>query len=128
MTDTNKYSIPHADQRQHDEKLLKLNPLEHDDPMTLFAEWFAEAKEAESADPNACSFVTVGQDMLPNVRMVLMKGYDADGFKIYTNYNSQKAQELDENPKAAICFHWKSLLKQIKVRGITKEAFSRTVR
>lgn len=121
MTDTDKYSIPHADQRQHEETLLNLNPLDHNDPMTLFAEWFAEAKASESADPNACSFVTVGADMLPNVRMVLMKGYSAEGFNIYTNYNSQKAKEIEENPKVALCFHWKSLLKQVKVRGIIEK-------
>ena len=123
MTET-KYSIPHADQRQHDASLLHLDPLVHDDPMTLFAEWFAEAKGSEPADPNACSLSTVDRDMLPNVRMVLMKGYDADGFNIYTNYNSQKAKELDNNPKAALCFHWKSVLKQVKIRGIVEKISS----
>ncbi|MEM6603863.1 MAG: pyridoxamine 5'-phosphate oxidase [Pseudomonadota bacterium] len=86
-------------------------------PMDIFAEWFAEAKEHEVSDPNAVSVATVDKNMLPNVRILLMKGYDARGFVIYTNYNSQKGQELTANPKVGLCFHWKSILKQVRIRG-----------
>lgn len=88
-----------------------------DNPFPLFNTWFDEARQTEPADPNAMALATVGEDGLPNVRMVLMKGVDARGFVFYTNLDSQKGQELDVQPKAALNFHWKSLSRQVRVRG-----------
>ncbi|WP_137390013.1 pyridoxamine 5'-phosphate oxidase [Rhodoligotrophos defluvii] len=90
---------------------------ERDDPFALFDAWMAEAAASEPSDPNAMSLATVGEDGLPNVRMVLLKGADSRGFVFYTNLESQKGQELAANRKAALCFHWKSLRRQVRVRG-----------
>ena len=87
------------------------------DPFGVFAEWFKAAEAAEPNDPNAMSLATVDADGMPNVRTVLLKGYDADGFVFYTNYESAKGRELLANPKAALNFHWKSLGRQVRVRG-----------
>jgi pyridoxamine 5'-phosphate oxidase len=88
-----------------------------DEPLALFAAWFAEAQESEPADPNAMSLATVDGDGLPNTRMVLMKGYDDRGVVFYTNAESQKGQELAAAPRAALLFHWKSLKRQVRLRG-----------
>ena len=90
---------------------------EADEPLRLFAHWFAEASRTEPADANAMALATVGPDGLPNVRMVLLKGFDERGFVFYTNENSQKGQELAANPQAAVVFHWKSLQRQVRLRG-----------
>lgn len=87
------------------------------DPFALFAEWYAEAEKSEPNDPNAMSLATVDETGLPNVRMVLMKGYDAQGFVFYTNFESQKGREILASGKAAINFHWKSLRRAVRVRG-----------
>jgi len=87
------------------------------DPFGLFAEWFAEAKAAEINDPDAMALATVDPSGLPDVRMVLLKGADARGFVFYTNEGSAKGSELLSMPKAAIVLHWKSLRRQIRVRG-----------
>jgi pyridoxamine 5'-phosphate oxidase len=87
------------------------------EPFSLFEEWFAEAKASEPNDPNAVALATVDADGLPDVRMVLMNGYDRRGFVVYTNSESVKGRELAANPKAALVFHWKSLRRQIRVRG-----------
>jgi len=87
------------------------------EPFALFGEWFAEAVKSEPSDPNAMSLATVDADGLPDVRMVLMKGYDADGFVFYSHIASQKGRELAANPKAALLFHWKSLRRQVRIRG-----------
>ena len=87
------------------------------DPFALFADWFAEAKESEPNDPNAMALATVDETGLPDVRMVLLKGYDSDGFVFYTNTESAKGTELAGTPKAAVVFHWKSLRRQVRVRG-----------
>jgi pyridoxamine 5'-phosphate oxidase len=87
------------------------------EPFALFGEWFGEAVKAEPNDPNAMSLATVGSDGLPDVRMVLMKGYDVDGFVFYSHIASQKGRELAANPKAALLFHWKSLRRQVRIRG-----------
>ena len=87
------------------------------EPFALFAEWFAEAVKSEPNDPNAMALATVDPDGLPDVRMVLMKGYDADGFVFYSHIASQKGRELAANPKAALLFHWKSLRRQVRIRG-----------
>jgi pyridoxamine 5'-phosphate oxidase len=88
-----------------------------EEPFRLFDSWFDEARRSEPTDPNAMALATVGEDGLPNVRMVLMKGVDAHGFVFYTNLDSQKGRELDAQGKAALNFHWKSLSRQVRVRG-----------
>jgi pyridoxamine 5'-phosphate oxidase len=88
-----------------------------DEPLDLFAEWFLEAKAGEPSDPNAMSLATVDASGMPNVRMVLLKGYDHRGFVFYTNLESAKGTELASSPKAAACFHWKSLRRQVRIRG-----------
>src|SRR5258705_11235229 len=88
-----------------------------EEPFALFAEWFAEAVKSEPNDPNAMALATVDSDGLPDVRMVLMNGYDADGFVFYSHIASQKGRELAANPKAALLFHWKSLRRQGRIRG-----------
>jgi pyridoxamine 5'-phosphate oxidase len=87
------------------------------EPFQLFAEWLSEAEKKEPNDPNAMSVATVDRDGLPNLRMVLMKGFDEKGFVFYTNFESQKGGELLASPKAALLFHWKSLRRQVRVRG-----------
>ena len=87
------------------------------DPFERFAEWYQKAWDKEPADANAMALATADADGFPNVRIVLLKGYDADGFVFYTNLQSQKGQELAANARAALCWHWKSLRKQIRVRG-----------
>ncbi|HEX5506937.1 MAG TPA: pyridoxamine 5'-phosphate oxidase [Pseudolabrys sp.] len=88
-----------------------------DEPLQLFAAWLRDATAAEPRDPTAMTLATVDKDGLPNARMVLLKGVDERGFVFYTNVDSQKGHELDEQPKAALVFHWKSLNRQIRVRG-----------
>jgi pyridoxamine 5'-phosphate oxidase len=90
---------------------------EADEPMRLFATWMEEATRKEPADPNAMTLATVDEDGLPNARMVLLKGADGRGFVFYTNTESPKGEELDGAKKAALVFHWKSLSKQVRVRG-----------
>lgn len=90
---------------------------EADEPFQLFRTWMAEAEASEPNDPNAMALATVDSDGLPNVRMVLLKGMDDGGFVFYTNTLSQKGREIAASPKAAAVFHWKSLRRQIRVRG-----------
>ncbi|WP_372612960.1 pyridoxamine 5'-phosphate oxidase [Aquicoccus sp.] len=93
-----------------------------DDPFAIARSWLAEAEDSEVNDPNAIALATVDADGLPNVRMVLLKEIEADGFVFYTNYGSVKAQELEQAGNAAFVMHWKSLRRQIRVRGtITRE-------
>ena len=91
------------------------------EPFSLFAEWFAEAKEREINDPNAMALATVDAGGLPNVRMVLLKGVDGSGFVFYTNEESAKGGELAVSGKAALLFHWKSLRRQVRIRGAVAE-------
>ena len=91
--------------------------LDLDDPIELFKVWMDEAQKSEPNDPNALSLATSNKDNLPSVRMVLLKEFSQKGFVFYTNLNSQKGNELKENPNAAMCFHWKSLLRQIRISG-----------
>src|SRR5580700_10581794 len=88
-----------------------------DEPVRLFAAWFAEAKRAEPVNPDAMALATVDSDGLPNARMVLMKGFDARGFVFYTNVDSIKGHELAAAPKAALTFYWKTLQRQVRARG-----------
>ena len=91
--------------------------LDLDDPIQLFKLWMDEAKKAEPNDPNALSLATSDKNNFPSVRMVLLKDFNQNGFVFYTNLNSQKGNELKENPNVAMCFHWKSLLRQIRISG-----------
>ena len=86
----------------------------------MFAAWFADAQGSEPADPNAMALATVDAGGLPNVRMVLMKSYDQSGFVFYTNTESQKGRELAAAPRAALSFHWKSLKRQVRLRGMVE--------
>ena len=88
-----------------------------DDPLRLFAAWFEDAKKAEPSDPEAMALATVDADGLPNVRMVLLKGFDERGFVFYSNEGSRKGGELAANPRASLAFHWKSLRRQVRLRG-----------
>ena len=88
-----------------------------EEPFGLFAAWFEEAVKSEPNDPNAMALATVDPDGLPDVRMVLLKGYDADGFVFYSHIDSAKGRELAATPKAALLFHWKSLRRQVRIRG-----------
>jgi len=83
----------------------------------LFAAWLKDATTSEPRDPTAMTLATVDTDGLPNARMVLLKGLDERGFVFYTNMDSQKGRELDAHPKAALVFHWKSLNRQVRLRG-----------
>jgi pyridoxamine 5'-phosphate oxidase len=91
--------------------------LAENDPLALFAAWLKEAGEREPNDPNAMAVATVDETGLPDVRMVLLKDVDEAGFVFYTNLESAKGRELAANPKAALLFHWKSLRRQVRVRG-----------
>jgi pyridoxamine 5'-phosphate oxidase len=90
---------------------------EADEPLRLFAAWFEEAVRAEPRDPTAMSLATADADGVPNVRMVLMKGFDERGFVFYTNIDSQKGRELDATGRGALLFHWKSSNRQVRLRG-----------
>jgi pyridoxamine 5'-phosphate oxidase len=90
---------------------------EADEPWRLFSAWYEEAVRREPADPNAMALATVDADGLPNVRMVLLKDVDDRGFVFYTNIESAKGRELEQAPRAALVFHWKSLTRQVRVRG-----------
>ena len=91
--------------------------LDLEDPIQLFKVWMDEAKKMEPNDPNALSLATSNKNNFPSVRMVLLKDFSQNGFVFYTNLNSQKGNDLRENPKAAMCFHWKSLLRQVRING-----------
>ncbi len=90
---------------------------EVDDPFALFQAWLTEAEATEPNDANAMAVATAGQDGMPSVRMILLKGIDDRGFVFYTNTESPKGRQLAENAKAGLCFHWKSLRRQVRVRG-----------
>src|SRR5271170_2393808 len=86
-------------------------------PIDVFREWLAEAEQTEPNDPTAMSLATVDGAGNPSVRMVLLKGVDERGFAFYTNLESRKGGELIADPRAALCFHWKSLRRQVRVAG-----------
>src|SRR5262249_45546991 len=99
---------------QHRNGLTTGDFTEADEPFRLFAAWFEEARRQEPADANAMTLATVDADGLPNARMVLLKGFDENGFVFYTNLDSQKGHELAQNAQAALVFHWKSLSRQVR--------------
>ena len=95
--------------------------LDINEPFELFEKWFDEAQKKEINDPNALALATCSKNGVPSVRMVLLKGFSKDGFVFYTNLKSQKGNEIKENPNVSMCFHWKSLLRQIRINGkVTK--------
>jgi pyridoxamine 5'-phosphate oxidase len=102
---------------EHPSGLTGGDLIEADEPLRLFAAWFEQAARSEPRDPTAMSLATVDADGLPNVRMVLMKGFGEAGFVFYTNVDSQKGHELDREQKAALLFHWKSVNRQVRLRG-----------
>jgi pyridoxamine 5'-phosphate oxidase len=87
------------------------------DPLDVFAAWLAEAEATEPNDPTAMALSTVGEDGMPSCRMVLLKGFDPEGFVFYTNFESRKGRQLLATPKAALLFHWKSLRRQVRIEG-----------
>lgn len=87
------------------------------DPIRQFARWMDEAAKAGVDEPNAIALATATKDGRPSVRMVLLKGFDERGFAFFTDYRSQKGRELEENPRAEFCLHWKELERQVRVRG-----------
>lgn len=91
------------------------------DPFDIFGEWLADARKTEPNDAEAMALATVSAAGQPSVRMVLLKNFDKSGFCFYTNMTSRKSGELKDNPKAALCFHWKSRLRQVRVEGTVKE-------
>jgi len=100
--------------------------LELDNPFELFQNWFEEAKKKEINDPNALALGTANKEGIPSVRMVLLKGHSEKGFVFYTNLNSKKGNEIKENPNATMCFHWKSLLRQIRIVGTLSQVDDKT--
>ena len=90
---------------------------DEDNPFSLFKIWFEEAKKSELNDPNALSLATSDNKGVPSVRMVLLKSFDDSGFVFYTNLNSVKSKAIKDNPIVSMCFHWKSLLRQIRITG-----------
>jgi len=94
---------------------------ELDNPIELFKKWFSKAEESEINDPNAVAIATSNKHNQPNVRIVLLKGLSDKGFVFYTNFNSKKGNELKENQKASMCFHWKSLRRQVRAIGKVEE-------
>jgi pyridoxamine 5'-phosphate oxidase len=106
---------------QHPSWLTTGDFADADEPLRLFAAWFEEARRAEPAEPDAMALSTVDRDGLPNVRMVLLKGFDERGFVFYTNQGSQKGQELADRAAAAAVFHWKSLKRQVRLRGTVEQ-------
>lgn len=94
---------------------------EETNPFELFKQWFAKAERHERDDPNAMALSSVDSTGMPNVRIVLLKGWDERGFVYYTNMESQKGREVIESGKAAVNFHWKSLKQQVRIRGLTEQ-------
>ena len=94
---------------------------DEDNPINLFREWFNEAKKSEINDPNAVALGTVDYKGYPSVRMVLLKDYNDDGFVFYTNFNSDKSKAIKKDPKISMCFHWKSLLRQVRIIGLASK-------
>ena len=112
MTDPRDHNLPLA--------LTTGDFTETEEPFRLFSEWLEEAKASEPNDPTAMALATVDADGLPNVRMVLMKDFDEHGFVFFTNFESRKGIELLASRKAALLFHWKSLRRQVRVRGLVE--------
>lgn len=95
--------------------------IEAAEPFDLFGQWLSDARRKEPNDPNAMAVATVDEQGLPDVRMVLLKDFDAQGFVFYSNTQSAKGQQLTKSPKAALLFHWKSLRRQVRIRGVVEQ-------
>ena len=106
-----------ADLRKSYEKAELSEEASHADPMRHFDQWFNEALKSELPEPNAMTVATVGSDLRPSTRVVLIKGYDERGIVWYTNYHSRKGQELAGNPWAALQFHWVELERVVRIEG-----------
>ncbi len=91
--------------------------MNEDDPFIVFKQWMSEAEKNEINDPNAVALATVNESNQPDVRMVLLKEFNSNGFVFFTNLNSKKGTDLKRTPKASMCFHWKSLLRQVRISG-----------
>ncbi len=98
-------------------QLISIN----ENPFILFDKWFVEAKKNEINDPNAMNLATVGRDLKPTSRMVLLKSYNSSGFVFYTNLNSRKGTMINENANVVLNFHWKSLSRQVRIEGVAKQ-------
>jgi pyridoxamine 5'-phosphate oxidase len=109
---------------EHPARLTGGDFTEADEPLRLFATWFAEAKRADPVNPEAMTLATVDARGLPNARMVLLKGFDERGFVFYSNADSIKGHELAAAPKAALTFYWKSLQRQVRLRGTVEPVSS----
>jgi len=109
--------MPDAASIEHPAGLTPGDFAERDEPLRLFADWFADAQRSEPVNPEAMTLATVDADGFPNARMVLLKGFDQRGFVFYTNLDSTKGRELAAAPKAALTFYWKSLQRQVRLRG-----------
>ena len=110
-----------ADLRKSYEKAELSEQASHADPLRQFAQWLEEAIASEVPEPNAMTLATVGSDLRPSTRVVLIKGYDARGIVWYTNYDSRKGQELAGNPYAALQFHWVELERVVRIEGVVEK-------
>lgn len=110
-----------ADLRKSYERAELSEDASHADPLQQFAQWLQEAIAAEVPEPNAMTLATVGSDLRPSTRVVLIKGFDADGIVWYTNYASRKGQELAGNPYAALQFHWVELERVVRIEGVVEK-------
>jgi pyridoxamine 5'-phosphate oxidase len=110
-----------ADLRKSYEKAELSETASHADPLQQFDQWLNEAIKGEVPEPNAMTLATVGSDLRPSTRVVLIKGYDARGIVWYTNYNSQKGRELAGNPYAALQFHWVEMERVVRIEGIVEK-------
>ncbi len=109
--------IPQADPRQHDAAQLDMTEIPDTDPHDLFALWYELASANEPADPNAFTLATQDQDGMPDARILLFKGFAKDGLTFYTNSHSAKGKQIANQPVAAAVVHWKSILRQVRLRG-----------
>jgi pyridoxamine 5'-phosphate oxidase len=127
LNDINLYYINYFVEIMNQKNTLELDKcfLNTNDPIELFKTWMNKAKETEPNDPNALSLATTDSNGLPSVRIVLLKDFNENGFVFYTNLNSQKSLSLKKNPKAEMCFHWKSLLRQVRINGTVSEVLEK---
>jgi len=127
LNDINLYYINYFVEIMNQKNSLELDKcfLNTNDPIELFKTWMNKAKETEPNDPNALSLATSDSNGLPSVRIVLLKDFNENGFVFYTNLNSQKSLSLKKNPKAEMCFHWKSLLRQVRINGTVSEVLEK---
>lgn len=97
----------------------------HEDPIVQFDQWMQEALEVEAGEPTSAALATASEDGKPSVRIVLLKGFDARGFRFFTSYNSRKGRDLAANPQAALCFFWPLLERQVRVEGMVERTSRR---